>query len=161
MNENASSNIVPAVGVGGLIFDGEKILLIRRNKAPASGQWSLPGGKLESGEALTAACAREIREETGLSVTVKQIVAVAERRVENFHYVIIDFLAELTSDGGRQPAAGGDVSAADWIPIADLGHYELVEGLAEIIRRTYRHRQAEAAFGLCDIGKHGVDFILP
>lgn len=162
MNETLQElTVVPAIGVGGLIFKNDAVLLVCRNKAPASGQWSAPGGKLEAGESLTAACKREIREETGLSVTVKQIVAVVERRLENFHYVIIDFLAELTADSSTQPTAAGDVSDARWVPVTELTHYDLVEGLAEIIRRAHRCRQEHADFGLCDVGKHGVDFILP
>jgi ADP-ribose pyrophosphatase YjhB (NUDIX family) len=154
-------DIVPAIGVGGLVFNGDAVLLICRGKAPASGQWSVPGGKLEAGESLMAACAREIREETGISAAIKQIVAVVERRIENFHYVIIDFLAELTPHTATQPVAASDVSAAVWVPVTDLAQYDLVEGLLEIIQRAYRCRQEHLAFGLCDVGKHGVDFILP
>lgn len=162
MNENERIiDIVPTIAVGGVIFNEEAVLLIRRNKAPAFGQWSVPGGKLESGESLIAACVREIREETGLSVTIKQIVAVVERRVENFHYVIIDFLAELNSNSALTPMPASDVSAAAWVPLKELAHYDLVEGLPEIIQRAYRYRSFESNFGLCDIGKHGVDFILP
>jgi 8-oxo-dGTP diphosphatase len=158
---NDEARAVAAIGVGGLVFNGDTILLICRNKAPASGRWSLPGGKLESGESLTAACAREIREETGITAEIKQIVAVVERRIENFHYVIIDFLAELALGTNIQPIAASDVNAARWVAVSELAHYDLVEGLEEIIQRTYRARQNTSLFGLCDVGKHGVDFILP
>lgn len=162
MSEKAQETaIIPAIGVSGLIFHDDMVLLICRNKAPALGQWSLPGGRLEAGESLIAACAREVREETGLSVTAKQIVAVVERRIEDFHYVIIDFLAELGPASGTEPIAAGDVSAARWVPVSELAHYDLVEGLQNIIRRAYRCREERSNFGLCDIGKHGVDFILP
>lgn len=156
-----NNGIVPAIGVGGLIFNGDTVLLICRGKAPAAGQWSLPGGKLEAGESLHSACAREIREETGISATATQIVAVVERRLENFHYVIIDFIAELTLGAGVQPLFASDAGDARWVAVAELAHYDLVEGLEEIIRRAYRYRCGGSEFGLCDIGKHGVDFILP
>jgi ADP-ribose pyrophosphatase YjhB (NUDIX family) len=155
------TGVIPAIGVGGLVFNGDTVLLICRNQAPASGQWSLPGGKLEAGESLIAACAREIREETGISAEVKQIVAVVERRVENFHYVIIDFLADLALGTDSQPVAASDAGEARWVAVRELAHYDLVEGLEEIIRRAYRYRRGDEVFGLCDIGRHGADFILP
>ncbi len=87
---------VPTLGVSGIVFNQKnQILLIRRNQPPAMGFWSIPGGKLEAGESLAEACQREIKEETGLITEVKHIVAVVERRVESFHYVIIDYLAQL------------------------------------------------------------------
>jgi hypothetical protein len=75
--------------------------------------------------------------------------------------VIIDFLAELALGTGSQPVATSDAGEARWVAVTELVHYNLVEGLEEIIRRAYRCRRQDAAFGLCDTGKHGVDFILP
>ena len=96
MQNNTHSLPVPALGVSGIVFNNQQqILLIQRNQPPAMGCWSIPGGKLEPGESLVEACQREIKEETGLDTEVKNIVAVVERRVEGFHYVIIDYLALL------------------------------------------------------------------
>ena len=138
MQNNTDSLPVPTLGVSGIVFNKQKqILLIQRNQPPAMGFWSIPGGKLEAGESLAEACRREIKEETGLDTEVKNIVAVVERRVEGFHYVIIDYLALLADEENSQPIARSDVSEARWVSLEHLIHYDLVEGLAEIIVRTY------------------------
>ena len=152
---------VPTLGVSGIVFNQKnQILLIRRNQPPAMGFWSIPGGKLETGESLAEACQREIKEETGLLTEVKHIVAVVERRVEGFHYVIIDYLAQLSDEENNQPIALSDVSEARWVSLDCLGDYELVEGLAEIISRTYRTYTGDHVAGLYDIEGTGSDYIL-
>ncbi|MGH8547976.1 MAG: NUDIX hydrolase [Methylococcales bacterium] len=125
---------LPRVGVGAVIFNPDsKLLLIKRNTPPARGRWSIPGGKQEAGETLVAACLREVLEETGLAITLGPIVAVVERMQENFHYVIIDFLAGIKKGGPFTLSPAGDVSDARWVSLRDLHGYDLVEGLAEII----------------------------
>ncbi len=151
--------IQPTIGVSAVIFNGQQqVLLIKRNKAPACGLWSIPGGKQEAGESLIAACQREVYEETGLSVGVKHIVAVVERNMPPFHYVIIDFFAVLTGEN-TQPKAASDVSDARWIDIRSIHEYDLVPGLLVIIDRTWRYH-TQAAFGLADNKQQGTDFIL-
>ncbi len=159
---NTHSLPVPTLGISGIVFNQQKqILLIRRNQPPAMGFWSIPGGKLEAGESLTEACQREIKEETGLHTEVKNIVAVVERRVEGFHYVIIDYLALLADEEHIQPIAQTDVSEARWISLEHLGDYDLVEGLAEIILRAYEVYNGDYIAGLYDVDSTGSDFILP
>lgn len=153
---------MPAVGVGGIVFNRrQQILLIRRDKPPARGLWSVPGGKQESGESLMEACVREIYEETGLLTAVKTIVAVVERRLEGFHYVIVDFFAELVTEEPALPVACTDVSEARWVDLDDLGHYLLVPGLEEIIKRTYRACLHSQSAGLQAVNGSGTDYILP
>ncbi len=152
---------VPTLGVSGIVFNKHKqILLIQRNQPPAMGMWSIPGGKLEAGESLVEACRREINEETGLDTNVKQIVAVVERRVEGFHYVIIDFLALLADQENCQPVARSDVSEARWVSLENLHEYDLVEGLAEIILQTYSMYNSGHNAGLYDVDATGSDFII-
>jgi 8-oxo-dGTP diphosphatase len=162
MKNNKNLFPVPTLGVSGIVFNNQKqILLIRRNQPPAMGLWSIPGGKLEAGESLIEACRREIKEETGLDAEVKNIVAVVERHIEGFHYVIIDYLAQLVAEEYSQPIAQSDVSEARWVSLEHLGDYDLVEGLAEIILRTYNVYNGDRIAGLYDVDATGSDYILP
>ncbi|MGZ8095008.1 MAG: NUDIX hydrolase [Methylosarcina sp.] len=153
---------VPAIGVGGIVFNNhDQVLLIKRDKPPAQGFWSVPGGKQEAGESMVEACKREIIEETGLITEVKQIVAVVERRVENFHYIIIDFLVRLQNQQiDVSPVAQSDASEARWVDIAELADYPLVEGLAEIILRGYFVHRSNSTRGLVDIQAKATDFVV-
>jgi 8-oxo-dGTP diphosphatase len=69
----------PLVGVGGVVIDQDRALLVRRAREPALGEWTIPGGLLEVGETLSAAVERELREETGLVVRVVELIEVLER----------------------------------------------------------------------------------
>ena len=152
---------IPSIGVGGLLFNKRgQVMLIKRNQAPAQGLWSIPGGKLEPDETLVEACHREFYEETNLVVEVKQVVAVVERRLEGFHYVIIDFYVQLVDEEKCVPTAQSDVAEAKWVGLDDLGGYDLVVGLAEIIKRTYHCLATGGLGGLQDVGLMGTDFVL-
>jgi len=69
----------PVVGIGGVVIEGDQVLLIRRGTEPLIGQWSIPGGTLELGESLQAGVARELLEETGLEVRVLDLIEVFDR----------------------------------------------------------------------------------
>ncbi|MDD5413177.1 MAG: NUDIX hydrolase [Methylobacter sp.] len=161
-NNNTNSFPVPVIGVGGIVFnDKRQVLMIQRNQPPAMGLWSVPGGKLEAGESLSDACKREIKEETGLDIVVKNIVAIVERRIESFHYVVIDFLAHLLGDENTLPIAQSDVAEAKWISLDNIDEYDLVDGLAEIIMRSYCLYRSDHLAGLYDVDATGSDYILP
>lgn len=151
---------VPAIGVSGIAFNRHgEVLLIRRDQPPARGLWSVPGGKLEPGESLAEACQREFEEETGLKIRIVSLAALVERRVENFHYVIADFLVELIGDSNPLPTASTDVSEACWISLDRLNDYETVPGLAEIILKTYEALLSGRLPGLTDKDGRNSDFI--
>jgi len=129
----------PFAGVGGVIFDGERVVLIHRRFEPLAGRWSLPGGAVDLGESLEACVAREMLEETGLEVAVGPVIEVfdritrdAEGRVE-YHYVLVDYLC--TPVGGTL-MAGSDVDAAVWVHPTELGPYDLTDKATAVIERA-------------------------
>jgi 8-oxo-dGTP diphosphatase len=128
----------PIVGVGAVIVDAGKVVLIRRRYEPLKGHWSLPGGTVEVGEALEAALRREMIEETGLVVEVGPVVEVFDRIMRDeqqrvrYHFVLIDYLC-WPSGGALQ--AGSDVDAAIWADPGTLSDYGLTEKATSVIHR--------------------------
>ncbi len=125
------------VSVGAVVLDGDRLLLIKRGRGPAIGQWSVPGGRVEPGETLAAAVEREVREETGLKVDCGPFIGWVERISDDYHYLIMDFHASpapQTGEAGRPDlVAGDDAAEAVWVPLDQLGRYELVAGMAAFL----------------------------
>ena len=113
--------LAPLVGVGAVIVNDGRVLLVQRGTEPALGRWSIPGGLIEVGEALTAAVVREVGEETGLEVEPVELVELLDRihrdgdRVR-YHYVIADYLCRVV--GGTLKAAS-DAAAVRWVERAE------------------------------------------
>lgn len=130
----------PILGVGALVFEGNSILLVERGREPLKGFWSLPGGAVETGECLEDAIVREVREETGLDVSAKEVAVVFERIIPDdhgtaeYHYVLIDYLCEVR---GGHLCAGDDSSCARWFSLSDLDTLSLTEGTLDVIRRVH------------------------
>jgi len=133
----------PTVAIAAIVFDDDdRVLLVRRGRPPGEGLWSVPGGKLEMGETLSAGVVREVREETGLDVECGPLVAVVERMGEGWHYVIHDHLAEVRGGALRAtPAAGDDVSDARFFTRAELDELPCTEGLASVIDLAFATRR--------------------
>ncbi len=130
----------PIVGVGGVVIEGDHVLLIRRGKEPLKGEWSIPGGMLELGESLTEGVRREVREETGLEVKPLETVCAFDRIQKNgsrvqYHYVIVDYVCRRT--GGRLKA-GSDVLDARWVTRRDLPLYHITPKAASVIRDAFK-----------------------
>jgi len=129
----------PVVGVGAVVLEGQRVLLIRRGHAPLKGQWSLPGGRVDVGETLEQAIAREVLEETGLEIEVGPIVEVLDRisrdadgRVEH-HFVLIDFVGRPR--GGALRSAS-DAEDAAWVALHDLARYEVAPVTISVIQKA-------------------------
>ena len=120
----------PEVCVGAVVVRDERLLLVRRGHGPAAGAWSVPGGRVERGEALVEAVVRELREETGLDGLVDGLLGWVERIDDDDHFVILDF-AVTVLDG--EPVAGDDAAEVAWVPVGDVAERRLVEGLAEFL----------------------------
>lgn len=118
----------PQVAVGAVVVRDGRLLLVRRAHPPAAGRWSLPGGRVDAGEPLTAAVRRELAEETGLEGEVGALCGVAERLGEGHHFVILDYWVAVDRADAR---AAGDADALRWAGRAELARLPLVSGLAE------------------------------
>ncbi|MBI4266532.1 MAG: NUDIX hydrolase [Acidobacteria bacterium] len=129
----------PVVGIGAVILDAGKVVLVKRRYEPLAGHWSLPGGAVELGETLTAGVAREMLEETGLDVEVGPVIEVFDRitvdegRRVRYHYVLVDYLCRPVGGALR---AGGDVDAAVLADPADLAGYHLTAKATAVIHRA-------------------------
>lgn len=129
----------PVVGVGAVVLDGNRVLLVKRGHAPLKGHWSLPGGGVEIGETLEQAVAREVLEETGVTIEVGPIVDVLDRisrdgdgRVDH-HFVLIDFVAKPR--GGFLRSAS-DADDAAWVPLPDLARYDVAAVTVGVIQKA-------------------------
>ena len=142
MNEPGSRRYParPLLGVGALIFDGARVLLVERAKPPLAGYWSLPGGLVETGERLEDAIVREVHEETGLCVRADSIATIFERIMPGqdpsrdgrceYHYVLVDFYCSVL---GGNLQAGDDSRQAAWFDVAALDGLPMTAGTLEVI----------------------------
>jgi 8-oxo-dGTP diphosphatase len=129
----------PMVGVGAIILRDDQVLLVQRGKEPSYRKWSIPGGLVELGESLQEAVAREVREEVGLDVQVRDLVVALDRvildqagRIE-YHYILLDFLCEFN---GGNPAPASDVLDCAFVPVQSLSRYDLTRGTRQAILRV-------------------------
>ena len=131
----------PIVGVGAIIVEGDRVLLVERGREPQRGRWSVPGGLVEAGEHLKEAVRREVREETGLEVEPLAMVEVFERILRDeagrleYHYVLIDYLCRVV---GGELQASSDARRAQWVPRGDLSGYQMTEGTLGVIEKALR-----------------------
>jgi ADP-ribose pyrophosphatase YjhB (NUDIX family) len=127
----------PIVGVGAVVVHDGRALIVKRAHEPRKGEWSLPGGRVELGETLVDAARREMLEETGLDVSVGDIVEVFDRihrhegRVR-YHFVIVDFLCAWTA-GELRP--GDDAEDAAWVTGDEVEAYGVNEHAARVLRK--------------------------
>jgi len=128
----------PIIGVGAVIVDRGRVLLVRRATEPLKGEWSVPGGMLELGEKLRDGVRREVLEETGLIVEPGEVLDVFDSiftddqgRTE-YHYVLVDYLCRPISG---KAAAGTDVSDVKWASESDLLALELRDSIQQVVRK--------------------------
>ena len=121
----------PQICVGAIAVDAGALLMIRRGHGPGAGEWSIPGGRVEWGETLAEAVVRELGEETGVEAVCDRLVGWVERIAADYHFVILDFAVTVLDPGLVR--AGSDAAEVEWVPIEDVPHRHLVEGLAEFL----------------------------
>ena len=128
----------PIIGVGGVIVEGGRVLLVRRDTEPLRGEWSVPGGMLELGEKLRDGVRREALEETGVKVEPGEVLDVFDSIFTDalgktqYHYVLIDYLCRPISGEAQ---AGGDVSDVRWVSLEALPAMGLRESIEQVVRK--------------------------
>jgi len=138
----------PIVGVGVVVLREDSVLLIKRGNPPRAGEWSLPGGSQHIGETVRETAAREVFEETGVSIHEPRFLEVIDAimRDQNdgvqYHYTLIDFWAEWRSG---TPRAADDARSAEWVPFERLSELQLWSKTEQVIREAARQRDAGAA----------------
>jgi ADP-ribose pyrophosphatase YjhB (NUDIX family) len=155
--------VAPVLGVGAVVLDGARVLLVKRANPPMQGEWSLPGGALELGETLHAGCIREVQEETGLRVEVVSLIELLDRIVfadpekpaaldcENripaddkevrvrYHYVLADYYCRVN---GGHLKADSDAAEAAWVELDRLerGFPPIADFTLAVIRKARERR---------------------
>src|SRR5262249_3003751 len=130
----------PILGIGAIVIDSGRILLVERGREPLKGYWSLPGGVIEVGGKLAEGLGREMLEETGVEVEPLSVVEIFERIMHDaagapeYHFVLIDYLCRVT---GGSLIAGDDVSEARWVERERLPEYRITEGTLPVIEKAF------------------------
>jgi len=128
----------PIIGVGAVIVEGGRVLLVRRDTEPLRGEWSVPGGMLELGEKLRDGVRREALEETGVKVEPGEVLDVFDSIFTDglgktqYHYVLIDYLCRVISGEAQ---AGSDVSDVRWVSLEALPAMGLRESVEQVVRK--------------------------
>jgi 8-oxo-dGTP diphosphatase len=131
---------IPLVGVGAIIIEDARLVLVKRAHPPLQAQWSIPGGVLEVGELMRQAAVREAREETGLTVEPGELLGVYDRIVRDadervqYHYVLIDFLCRRVAG---DLAAASDAAEVRWFGQEELAALNLAEDTLDVIQKGF------------------------
>lgn len=133
----------PWIGVGAIVWRDDEVLLVRRAKPPRLGEWTLPGGAIDLGETAFAAAAREVAEETGLTVEPVEIVTTldlidrdSDGRVA-YHYLLVEVAAEWRAG---EPAPDGDVAEARWARLDEIDDVIAWDVTRDVIRQSAARR---------------------
>ena len=130
----------PLVGVGSIIIEDDRVVLVKRAHPPIQGHWSIPGGVLEVGEMIREAAVREASEETGLIVEPGELLGVFDRILRDpenrvqYHYVLIDFLCRKM---GGELLAASDAAEVRWFKREELLTLNLADDTLEVIQKGF------------------------
>lgn len=122
----------PQIGVGAIVVHDGALLMVQRGHDPGAGLWSVPGGRLETGEFISDALVREVREETGVDIEIGNLAGILEVPGPELHYVILDHFATVA--GNSEPVAGGDAAVARWVPLDEVVELDCTPRFIETMR---------------------------
>ncbi|HDX9652034.1 TPA: NUDIX hydrolase [Bacillus wiedmannii] len=129
---------VMQVRVTGILIEDEKVLLVKQKVANRN--WSLPGGRVENGETLEEAMIREMREETGLEVKIKNLLYVCDKPDASPSLLHITFLLERVEGEITLPSNEFDynpIQDVQMVPIKDLSQYGFSETFITLISEGF------------------------
>jgi 8-oxo-dGTP diphosphatase len=143
---NRKYPLQPVVGVGAVIVDCSKLVLVKRGAEPALGKWSFPGGAVELGESVRDAVVRETKEECGLDVELVEdapvdacdILTLDEDGHLRYHYVLLQFLVR-PKQGQLEPK--NDVTEARWVSFEEVENYDLAESVRSFFLKHRKELQ--------------------
>jgi 8-oxo-dGTP diphosphatase len=130
----------PLVGIGAIIIENARVVLVKRAHPPLQAEWSIPGGVLEVGELMREAAIREAHEETGLTVDPGELLGVYDRVLRDanqrvqYHYVLIDFLCRRVAG---DLVAASDAAEVRWFTREELPALKLAEDTLEVIGKGF------------------------
>ncbi len=128
--------IHPTPGVGAVVIEDGRLLLIRRGRGAYADHWAVPGGRQRRGETMQEAAVRETQEETGLIVEVGDVVWAGDILDEAippaYHYTVVDFAASRV---GGTLRAGDDAAEARWVSLADIRDLRLTPTMHDLLER--------------------------
>jgi ADP-ribose pyrophosphatase len=136
------------VGVGAVIVQNGKLVLVKRGVEPGKGKWSIPGGAVELGEGVRDTAIREAKEECGLDIelvdnrpmdVIDNMIAGEDERLR-YHYVLLQFLAR-PKGGTIRPAS--DVTEVRWVPLKEVEKYNLTDSFRLFFKK---HRKELEGF---------------
>jgi len=139
----------PLLGVGAVIVNDDQVLVVRRANPPLQGEWSIPGGLVDTGETTKEAVVREILEETNLTIEPVELVEVFERILRDadsrvqYHFVVTDYLCRLLSG---EPRPGTDVSDMRWARVEELQVLGITPETTAVIRKALNAAKKFTAF---------------
>ena len=136
-------NPKPTVDI--VVWNGNSIVLIQRGREPFKGRWALPGGFVDFGESVETAALREVKEETGLVVSILAILGVysAADRDPRTHTMSTVFIAE---GSGKEPMGGDDAAAAKWVKLDEVVPEDLAFDHGLIVKDFKRWLKKEDTF---------------
>ena len=140
----------PWAGVGAVVLDDDRVLLVQRGREPQKGLWSIPGGALKLGETLEEGVRREVREEAGIEVSVAARVDVVDRIVRDsegrveYHYALVGFLCRVD---GRELHPADDASGARWVERSAVADFPMTPGTPAVVEKAFELRDRLAAAG--------------
>jgi len=134
-------NSAPTHCVGVICVRGNDVLIIQRGTPPRKGEWSIPGGRIETGESEPEAALRELFEETGVIATLGPKVATIPALFEDYNYLLHDYAATWVSG---EPQAGDDAAQAKFVPLATIPTLDMWPKTEEVIFTAYERLSVQS-----------------